>query len=149
MPFPSALSNRASRPLRCAGSRDARTETESSGGVPSSQLANRPVGGLRETLSPTPEDHITYGNGDGPTHPEACEQAVRNRGRHGGGEVERTSRALRTFVAVEGDCVKLVSDVCGKIRHEATEGTLAHQIPRGTVGDVDRTTRQTRELHNS
>src|SRR2546427_12679544 len=106
MPFPSALSNRASRPLRREGSRDARTETESSGGVSSSQLANRPVGGLRETLSPSPEDHITYGNGDGPTHPDACEQAVRSSGRHGGGELERTRRALPTFLPGEGGCVK-------------------------------------------
>src|SRR2546427_11167295 len=106
MPFPSALSNRASRPLRREGSRDARTETESSGGVPSSQLANRPVGGFREALSPTPEDHITYGNGDGPTHPDACEQAVRSSGRHGGGRVEKTSRAPRTFIPSDGYGVK-------------------------------------------
>src|SRR2546426_2021281 len=149
MPFPSALSNRASRPLRREGSRDARTETESSGGVSSSQLANRPVGGLRETLSPSPEDHITYGNGDGPTHPDACEQAVRSSGRHGGGELERTSRSLRTFVPGEGDCVKLVGDVCAKISHRETEGPRARQIPRGTVGPDDRADRTERELNKS
>src|SRR2546422_10136277 len=109
MPFPSALSNRASRPLRREGSRDARTETESSGGVSSSQLANRPVGGLRETLSPSPEDHITYGNGDGPTHPDSCEQAVRSSGRHGGGELGRTGRGLRTFVPRAGECLQIAS----------------------------------------
>src|SRR2546427_164641 len=149
MPFPSALSNRASRPLRREGSRDARTETESSGGVTSSKLANRPVGGFREALSPTPEGRITYGNGDGPTHPDACEQAVRSSGRHGGGELERTSRALRTFVPGEGDCVKLVGDVCAKISHRETEGPRARQIPRGTVGPDDRADRTERELNKS
>src|SRR3989442_9985768 len=114
MPFPSALSNRASRPLRREGSRDARTETESSGGVPSSQLANRPVGGFREALSPTPEDHITYGNGDGPTHPAACEQAVRSSGRHGGGRLEKRSPALGSLAPPRGATGNTVGKVCAK-----------------------------------